>query len=297
MLQSAGPAAHAVRRARLLDPALPGPVDRAADHDRRGDVAQSRPTSAGRRAGCSALYTVGAIVGLVLAGRFLLRPAVPPDRQSRRARDVRLRRPVHRHRQRRGDGAARPVDRAGRLHRRRDARRFALPARARGRRRAVPLDPARPVLPRRRHDARPPRHRRAAVLRDRHGAGADRDQGGGDHGPRHGVPDGLAAGARASACCSARAASSASSCSPQAQQRAADRARGGEPVRRDRHPVDGDDALPDDGDPAAARRAGQRRRSASGPVADGSNAIIVGYGRFGQTVGADADRAGHRASP
>ena len=46
-------AAHAVRRARLLDPALPGPVDRAADHHRRGDVAQSRPTPAGRRAGCS----------------------------------------------------------------------------------------------------------------------------------------------------------------------------------------------------------------------------------------------------
>ena len=34
-----------------------------------------------------------------------------------------------------------------------------------------------------------------------------------------------------------------------------------------------------------------------GPVADGSNAIIVGYGRFGQTVGADADRPGHRRHP
>ena len=61
---------------------------------------------------------------------------------------------------RRGDGGARPVDRARRLRRRRDAGRFALPARARGRRRAVPLDPARPVLPRGRHDARSPRHRR-----------------------------------------------------------------------------------------------------------------------------------------
>ena len=43
-----------------------------------------------------ALYTVGAIVGLVLAGRFILRPLVPADRQSRRARDVRLRRPCSR---------------------------------------------------------------------------------------------------------------------------------------------------------------------------------------------------------
>ena len=34
-------------------------------------------------------------------------------------------------------------------------------------------------------------------------------------------------------------------------ERAADRAGGGQPVRRDRHPVDGDDAVPDDGDPAA----------------------------------------------
>ena len=47
---------------------------------------------------------------------------------------------------------------------------IALPARARGRRRAVPLDPARPLLPRRRHDARSRCHRRAALLRDRHGA-------------------------------------------------------------------------------------------------------------------------------
>ena len=39
-------AAHAVRRARLLDPAVPGPVDRAADHHRRGDVAATRPMPA-----------------------------------------------------------------------------------------------------------------------------------------------------------------------------------------------------------------------------------------------------------
>ncbi len=33
-------AAHSVRRARLLDPALPGPLDRPADHHHRRDVAQ-----------------------------------------------------------------------------------------------------------------------------------------------------------------------------------------------------------------------------------------------------------------
>ena len=41
----------------------------------------------------------------------------------------------------------------------------------------------------------------------------DRDQGRRDHGPGDGLQDGLAPGARRSACCSARAASSASSCS------------------------------------------------------------------------------------
>ncbi len=45
--------AHPVRRARLLDPAVPGPVDRPADHHRRGDVAQS-----GRRRGAAGLAAV-----------------------------------------------------------------------------------------------------------------------------------------------------------------------------------------------------------------------------------------------
>ena len=46
-------AAHPVRRARLLDPAVPGPLDRAADHDHRGDVAQPgrRRRAAGLAAG------------------------------------------------------------------------------------------------------------------------------------------------------------------------------------------------------------------------------------------------------
>ena len=51
--------------------------------------------------------------------------------------------------------------RARRLRRRRDARRIALPARARKRRRAVPLDPARPVLPLGRDAARPAADRRS----------------------------------------------------------------------------------------------------------------------------------------
>ncbi len=44
----------------------------------------------------------------------------------------------------------------------------------------------------------------------------------------------------------------------QAQQAMLIAARGGQPVRRDRHPVDGDDAVPDDGDQPDARRAGRQ---------------------------------------
>ena len=45
-------AEHAARRARLLDPAVPGSVDRAADHDHRRDGAGRRPTRRRRPAGC-----------------------------------------------------------------------------------------------------------------------------------------------------------------------------------------------------------------------------------------------------
>ena len=48
-----------------------------------------------------ALYTVAAVVGLILAGPLPAAAAVPADRQSGRARDVRVRRAVHGHRQRR----------------------------------------------------------------------------------------------------------------------------------------------------------------------------------------------------
>ena len=70
----------------------------------------------------------------------------------------------------------------------------------------------------------------------------------------------------------------------QAQQAMLIDARGGEPVRRDRHAFDGDDAVPDDGDQAASGRSRWCKEERDGPVADGSNALIVGYGRFGQTV-------------
>ena len=47
-------------------------------------------------------------------------------------------------------------------------------------------------------------------------------------------------------------------------------------------------------DPPLPRGADRSRDgTATGRRADGANALIVGYGRFGQTVGADADRAGH----
>ena len=162
-----------------------------------------------------ALYTVGAIVGLVLAGRFILNPLVPADRPPRRARAVRRRRPVHGDRQRSGDGGAPPVDRAGRVHRRRDARRIALPARARKRRRAVPLDPARPVLPLGRHAARFPRDRRSAACSSSALAVGDHRRQGGDHRrPRLRCSACSWAGRSGSACCSARPANSASSCSP-----------------------------------------------------------------------------------
>ena len=43
MLRSRQRAQHAAGRARLLDPAVPGPVDRPDDHDHRGDGAGRRP--------------------------------------------------------------------------------------------------------------------------------------------------------------------------------------------------------------------------------------------------------------
>ena len=81
-------------------------------------------------------------------------------------------------------------------------------------------------------------------LRDRHGDRADRHQGGDHHGHRPALPNALARRARARPVAQPgrrvrfRAVRPGAKCD-------ADRARGGEPVRRDRHPVDGDHAFPD----------------------------------------------------
>ena len=117
----------ALRRKGLFDPAVPGSVDRAADHHHRRAVAQSgrcrRATGMGagglygrgdRRAGAGGAVHPAAVAG---AGRA-----------AGRARIVRRRGPVHRAG---GGGAdAQPafVDRARRVRGGRDAGRFALSA-------------------------------------------------------------------------------------------------------------------------------------------------------------------------
>ena len=168
-----GAAAHPVRRARLLDPAVPGSVDHPADHDHRR--AQPQPGRRGRAAGLAA----GALHDR--RGRRADRrrplhpaPAVPAHRQSRRARNVRVRRVVHGRRQLGADAGAGPFDRARRVYRRRHAGRQPVPARAGGGCRAVPLGSARAVLPDDRDAARSPRHRRAPAVRAGDGGGVDR---------------------------------------------------------------------------------------------------------------------------
>ena len=56
-------------------------------------------------------------------------------------------------------------------------------------------------------------------------------------------------------------------------------------VRRRRHPVDGDDAVPDAADRLArTARGAQRGRARRPEKSPETSAIVVGYGRFGQTV-------------
>jgi CPA2 family monovalent cation:H+ antiporter-2/glutathione-regulated potassium-efflux system protein KefB len=67
--------------------------------------------------------------------------------------------------------------------------------------------------------------------------------------------------------------------------RAADRAAGRQPVRRHRHRFDGHHAFPDEGHPQDARGTREGRgRARRAEDADRATAIVVGYGRFGQTV-------------
>ena len=233
-----------------------------------------------------ALYTVGAIVGLVLAGRYILNPLFRlVGRLGERELFVVA-------------GLFAVIASAalmetlhlsialGRLHRRRDARRIALPARARKRRRAVPLDPARPVLPVGRDADRFQRDRRAA-----------RCSSSGWRSAIIVVKAVLIAGlARLFGMKTGRAIWLGLLLSQAGEfgfvlfgQAAAAQlitARSGVAVRRDRHRVDGLDAVPD-----AAHRMGAATGCPSPTVdLDGpefspeTNAIVVGYGRFGQTV-------------
>ena len=147
-------AEHAAGRARLLDPAVPGPRDRSDDHDHRRDgAAQPGPGRAGRLDACALHRARGHRPG---HRRTLgAQSAVPPRRPAWRARAVHRRGAVHRHRLGGGHALASSVGAARRVRRGRDARRIALPARAGERRRAVPLDPPRAVLPLGRNAARP----------------------------------------------------------------------------------------------------------------------------------------------
>ena len=255
------PAQPSARGARLLRPALPGPVDRPDDHHHRGHVA--RPCGPDRAVGRNACALYGRSDRRA-GPRRPLHPQslVPAGRPPRRARAVRRRGPVRGDRQRGADAHAASFDRAGRLHRWRDARRIALPARAGKRRRAVPLDPARPVLPLGRDADRLQRGRRPA--RPRVGT-RDRDY------RREGRPhrrarlpvrddDGPRDLARPAAQPGWRI--RLRPVRP-GRERAAHHARSSVAVRRDRDPDDGLDALPDAGDRVDPDAACPSRRSIS----------------------------------
>ena len=134
-------------------------VDRSADHDHRRDgTGGARPDSSDRLE-AGALHPAGR--HRTGAGRPAHpQPLVSADRPARRARAVRCRRAFHSRRRRCGDAHFGPSVAARRIRRRRRARRIALPARARKRRRAVPLDLAGPVFPVGRNAARPERSSR-----------------------------------------------------------------------------------------------------------------------------------------
>ena len=91
----------------------------------------------------------------VVAGRYLLNPLFRMLAAAAGARDHDRGGAAGGARRGAGHAARRPVDGDGRLPRRRAAVGIDLPPPARSRHRAVPRHPARPVLPRRRHVARP----------------------------------------------------------------------------------------------------------------------------------------------
>ncbi len=145
-----------------LDPAARRSCHRAAAGDRRADLAAGRSSAAtATPVWISILVAIGCVAALQLIGRWVLNPLFRILANAQ-AREVMTGRGAAR---RAGGGAALPVRRAqhgdGRVPRRRAALDLDLPASARGRHRAVPRHPARPVLPRRRHVARPQRRGRA----------------------------------------------------------------------------------------------------------------------------------------
>ncbi len=98
-----GPAQPPARRARLLGPAVPGPVDRPVDHHHRRHVAGTGRSD--RAVGRNARALHGRSDRRARSRRPL-RPQslVPAGRPARRARTVRRRRPLRGHRQRGADG-------------------------------------------------------------------------------------------------------------------------------------------------------------------------------------------------
>ena len=134
-----------------------------------------------------ALYTVLAVIGLVLVGPLHSQSAFPPGRAARRTRAVHRRGPVHGHWLGRGHAFTPPLGTARSLCRGSDARQITLPARAGKRRRAVSLDPAWLVLPVGRDAARPQARRRSTAVRARARCRSDHHENCADHAPQPSV--------------------------------------------------------------------------------------------------------------
>jgi predicted Kef-type K+ transport protein len=118
-----------------------------------GDTAVSLSRLIGGR------HRLGSIAALIVAGRYLLNPMfrILADAQAREVMTAAAL--ARRARRCAGYAAWRAFDGHGRVPRRRAAVGIDLPPSARGRCRAVPRHPARPVLHGRRHVARPQRRR------------------------------------------------------------------------------------------------------------------------------------------
>ncbi len=161
MLDERGETSTPQRPAHRVDPAAGRSRHRAAAGDRRPAGARQDAADDGRRA----LDGVAIAAGIARRARRRRPVAAQPDvphpggRPGPRGDDGR--RAPRRARRGAADGARRAVDGHGRVPRRRPPVGILLPPSARGRHRAVPRHPARPVLHRRRHVARSRRRRPA----------------------------------------------------------------------------------------------------------------------------------------